>query len=469
MNNKKRTFIIRTIVFACILALFVELATYVFMAKESFYKNEEFFSEKQEFDVCFFGSSHSENFFDPMALWRDYGITSYNFGNPKEPIPVTYWVIENVINKNKPKIVVLDIHCFNNTNDLDDFSEYIHYGLDSFPLTGKKISAINDLCKTFSEELEMIFPIAKYHARWKDLGKDHSQDIDYFIKGTLSYGHTYTMRVEKFEDNILTDDIAEVSNDSKDLYYLNRLIDLCNRNDIELVFVSTPFSMGQVHQKNINYMDKFCKEKNIPFVNYNRMDSIINMHTDLYNVEHVNQSGLLKVTDYIGSYLKKNYDLIDHREDEKYISWDKYYNDFYLNLKYESLWAVDSINSALMLLHDRDYNSAVLVDDFRLSENEDIKELISNVDPKCDLCILSDDEDSINVKHTDEIKGFLEKYDMLDVVSVAHPELSDVAAVIVSMDKKSQVNLVKLYINNGSEVVCENVFSSIAPKYIFKE
>ena len=44
--------------------------------------------------------------------------------------------------------------------------------------------------------------------------------------------------------------------------------------------------------------------------------------------EHLNYTGALKVTSYLGEYLKNNNDLPDHREDKSFEAWNEAYNNF---------------------------------------------------------------------------------------------------------------------------------------------
>lgn len=443
-----------TILFVLIFIIAFAGASYVMAAKECKYKNKEFFTEKNELDVMFFGSSHAENFFDPMALWRDYGITSYNFGNPEEPIPVTYWMMENAIHYNRPKIIVMDVFMINNTNPDKSMSGCIHYGLDAFPLNSKKIQAINDLCVDTNDKLDKLFTISTYHSRWQNIGDDHKNDIDFFVKGSLSYGHPYTMNVEPFENNEITDEISDIDDTNRDIIYLNKVIELCENNGIKLVFTSTPYKTTNKRQMDVNFVEKMAEKKGIPFVNYNKMPSIVNMQIDMYNIEHVNPSGLSKVTDYIGNYLSEKYQLEDHRGEIKYSDWQRYYDDFYLPLKYESMWSVDSFESLLMLLHDGEIKSKVImIDD--LSTNDEINLLLENVSRKCEI---------IN----SDFEAYTEDFQAMGIDVNAMNE-ENLAAVVIVFDSVSNPVLVKCFEKNSDSFICNNIYVKIEPKYIFKE
>ena len=69
-------------------------ATVVLERKDSLYKYADFFdmAEKDQIDVLFMGSSHVINAINPVFLFEDYGITSYNMGGHGAMLQATYWM-----------------------------------------------------------------------------------------------------------------------------------------------------------------------------------------------------------------------------------------------------------------------------------------------------------------------------------------------------------------------------------------
>ena len=57
---------------------------------------------------------------------------------------------------------------------------------------------------------------------------------------------------------------------------------------------------------------------------------------DFYNSKHVNFMGAEKYTEYLSAYLAENYDLPDHRGQEKYESWEEAY-EYYLDFTEEGI------------------------------------------------------------------------------------------------------------------------------------
>ena len=56
-----------------------------------------FFEDQLGFDVLFMGTSRTLDAIQPMELWRDWGVTSYNMGNNSEPLGMTYHVLNFAI------------------------------------------------------------------------------------------------------------------------------------------------------------------------------------------------------------------------------------------------------------------------------------------------------------------------------------------------------------------------------------
>lgn len=479
IKNKKY---INVVIFIILLLFSILAVTRILSAREPENKNRVFLYNKCNYDVMFFGSSHAENFFDPMRLWKDYNITSYNFGNPEEPLKVTYWVMENAFNVVKPKIAVVDLYMFNREYDSTD-GKYYHYGIGPFPTSAVKIEAANDLSEDINGKLDKLFPLSTYHSRWKDIIKKDTEDIDYFMNGCLSYGHSYTMNVVPFENKEISDSASEIDENSIDVATIKRMINLCNNNGIELIFVSTPYVMESVEQKDMNGIEKFLEMENIPFINYNKSPYVIDKEIDLYNVGHVNQSGLRKVTKYLGEYIRSKYSLNDKSENDKQL-FDMLYSD-YETLKYESLWATDKIEQTLMLIHDDNYKSVIYFRDASSIKDETRYKLMQNIYRE-DITINNDDivfydmntlslfdsaisEGKSYLIYTNDDGGFTELIgeDADDKILEECNDYEIKDGFVIVKDLNNNIKIIKNYTLNGDELDGETLFTDFDTKYLF--
>ena len=124
--------------------LLLATASNICERKVSKYRFSSFFANDEEYDVMFYGSSHMINAVFPNYLWRDYGISAYNFGAHADYLPSTYWVMKNTFDYVSPQLVVVD--CFTISEQFKVCSyEFWHDWIDAFPLSISKVEAINDL------------------------------------------------------------------------------------------------------------------------------------------------------------------------------------------------------------------------------------------------------------------------------------------------------------------------------------
>ena len=117
--------------------------------------------------------------------------------------------------------------------------------------------------------------------------------------------------------------------------YLNDLLDYLDENDINALFVVTPYEAKDHEQRRFNYMADIITGRGYNFLDMNRhLDEIgLDYSKDIRDYgTHTNVSGAEKVTTFLEKYLLENYRqkgialTVDHREDPRYKSWDKAYD-----------------------------------------------------------------------------------------------------------------------------------------------
>ena len=101
-----------------------------------------FFSEKQDIDVFFMGTSHVLDGVTPMELWRDYGISTYNMATSSETLGMTEQILKLCIQTHKPKVAVIDVYYIDKPDDLEWTYSYRHLFFDAVPLSPAKFDAV---------------------------------------------------------------------------------------------------------------------------------------------------------------------------------------------------------------------------------------------------------------------------------------------------------------------------------------
>lgn len=112
---------------------------------------------------------------------------------------------------------------------------------------------------------------------------------------------------------------------------------------------------------NANTVGSIAEEYGIRYVNLIRLDSVVDYAVDCYDQRgHLNPSGGLKVTDFIGAYLAEHYGLEDHRGDTDYAGWQKDDRD-YAAYKRGVILGQDKLPDLLMLLHDDSVSASIAI------------------------------------------------------------------------------------------------------------
>ena len=121
--------VFKSIIFLILLSLAIAATVVIVKRKESDYKYTDFFNEakKDHIDVLFMGSSHVINAINPVFLFEEYGITSYNMGGHGAMLQATYWELQQALEYCTPKWVVVDtymleksIRYLDNREEFDD-------------------------------------------------------------------------------------------------------------------------------------------------------------------------------------------------------------------------------------------------------------------------------------------------------------------------------------------------------------
>ena len=151
-----------------------------------------FFSEKQDIDVFFMGTSHVLDGVTPMELWRDYGISAYNMATSSETLGMTEQILKLCIQTHKPKVAVIDVYYIDKPDDLEWTYSYRHLFFDAVPLSPAKFDAVRAILPK-GEWLEFMMPFSLYHSRWEELLSGQSTrlvDCEPFMMGSeMRVGH----------------------------------------------------------------------------------------------------------------------------------------------------------------------------------------------------------------------------------------------------------------------------------------
>lgn len=343
--------------------------------KESRRKYSDFLELADQVDVLFLGSSHVLNGINPVQLYSEYGITSYNMGKPGGMVTESYWMLMNALDYCTPKCVVVDLWALDRDYQyLDIMNGYesdeetrnsvslLHNNMDIWPISRTKIAAIRDLISDDGIRKEFLWDFTLYHDRWSALGSDDFTALG----GRMESG--YLLGAEQRPELYLNPLIGQAEDTAQTLpgksvcvEYLEKILTVCNEKGIDVVLTFLPMATSYDQDRQaVNTAEQIADEWGVPFLNMlpHETQSLVDYYTDMSDDTHLNVNGMRKVTGYIGTVLKDACELPDHRADTGYAAWGEkvaqWQSDEIHRLSgqadlYAELGAIQNINASVVI------------------------------------------------------------------------------------------------------------------------
>ena len=260
--------------------------------------------DENTIDLIILGDSEAFTSIIPMQIWNDYGYTSYVCCSPAQTMPESITFLIKALKKQKPKMIILEASNIYNGSERDEHIQKV---------------------------LEYTLPVFEYHNRWKTIKKEELfEDINYDVINDLK-GYHFTKSIVKASLNDKmnpTDEVNIIPRSNK--LYIKLLKKYCKSNDIELLILRTPTTYSWDY-KSYNGVKEFTDKEKIEYVDMNLLNDEVKIDWERDSKDggdHLNHFGAIKTTKYVENYLYEKNILIDHRNDEKYNSWNNSYKNY---------------------------------------------------------------------------------------------------------------------------------------------
>lgn len=283
---------------------------------ESLYKQK-----KDSIDVLLLGSSRIFCNVRTGILWDEYGFSSYDLGGAETPTWTSYYHLKEALRNQHPKVVVFEVSVsairpalFPPIFWIEDNIYGMRWSMDRIRLTKMQ---------TYEENFKKtIIPLSVMHDRYRELTKndfiDQNNSINY--KG---FDEREGIHPVEAPDILGVTERTPIEKQAED--YLRKIIQLCKDEQISLLFIVAPYSASAEDQSKYNYIFDIADEEDVPYIDFNQCYQEYDMDysTDMTDEFHLNASGTVKFSKYLGGLLKDRYELQDHRGDKNYVSWEK--------------------------------------------------------------------------------------------------------------------------------------------------
>lgn len=293
----------------------------------------EYYNDKSDHEVLFIGDCEVYENFSTIELWEDYGITSYIRGSAQQLTWQSYYLLEDALRYETPKVVVFNVLALK--YDQPQNEAYNRMSIDGMKWSFSKINNIKASMTADEQFIEYVFPLLRYHSRWSELKHDDYEHI--FSKDLVSH-NGYYMRVDTKPQSPFPDPtpLADYTLGENAMSYLQKMVNLCKEKGIALVLIKAPTEFPHWYDEWDEQVRAFAEENDVEYINYIPLQEEIglDMSQDTYDAGlHLNTQGAEKMAKYFGQYLVDNYELTDYRNDALYATIWQEKVDFYNSMK----------------------------------------------------------------------------------------------------------------------------------------
>ena len=255
--------------------------------------------DPQTVEILNMGDSLSLATLTPMEMWRQKGYTSFNIGADGIRMPEAYYTVVEASENQTPKYLMLETLMLFRYNEKQDMQMLI------------------------SQPLYHRFTFLKYHSIWKPYVEGRGVKI--YHKGYLVNRkvNPYEGSLDYLDEPLGSGNKTAVPDFNR--AWFRRIKKFCDQNQITLILYSMA-SPKNYDWERINNLEKFAQEEGVEYLDLNQMwkEIGIDWMTDSNDHgDHLNLSGVEKVTTFFGNYFSEKGGLTDHRGDPAFSSWDE--------------------------------------------------------------------------------------------------------------------------------------------------
>lgn len=286
----------------------------------------DFYESEDEIETIFLGTSHCFRAYNPMIYEELTGEEAFNLGSSSQNIDTSYYLLKEALKYQDIKKVYLDLyHVFFFFNP--DNRELIEANIisDYMKLSVNKVDFI--LHRSSSEHYTNSF--LPFRRDWQLLG-DFSyikenlakkqqesyinyapvvyDDEQYVAKGFVA--STATLDAEAHEWIPKSDKIDLSEDASFAMEYLEKIVQLCKKEEIELIFLTAPSYKEYIetmdsYQEIHDFVQELADQKGVVYWDFNVLpEEILNLTTeDFMDEDHLNGSGAEKVTKCLAEFV----------------------------------------------------------------------------------------------------------------------------------------------------------------------
>lgn len=318
--------VLKQILFFIILGSVILLFNELIEPKDENYDKYKIFNELEDYsiNVCYTGTSTSDAAINPEIIDNIAGCNSFNYSVTGMRIQHLYFRMVDMLKTQKPELIVIDTTAFipiqENTKTM-----LLRWAFNALPLSSNKHEAVDALVDDENKKYYYInYP--SYHNRifeltaedWKKSLNLYEYPIESFYptpskSGWRNLGESCLEKKDDFFMNDYSKITEEYPLDEEQKEYLEKTLDLCSENDIKVLFLSTPYKYTQeftaeINVKVNNYLRNNYESENVKVLDMNTKYKELGFdYCYLKDEGHTNREGAELISNFLGEYLRDNY------------------------------------------------------------------------------------------------------------------------------------------------------------------
>jgi hypothetical protein len=274
----------------------------------------EYYLSEKNHSLLIIGDCEVHENISPITLWDEFGITSYIRGGAQQLVWHSYYLLEDALRYETPEAVLFSVQAMRHGEPQRE--EYNRLNIGGMRLSTTKLRAISASRMPGESYLSYLFPLLRYHDRWRELSSD---DFRYYFGTSKRVSHNgYMMRCDVMPAGVFprAPRLPDYRFSDKAYYYLDRIRELCEENGIHLVLLKAPVLFPHWYDEWDEQITAYAEKHGLLYINaLSVSDDIgIDFGTDTYNAGlHLNVNGAEKLAAYLGAVLRESFDLPDDR------------------------------------------------------------------------------------------------------------------------------------------------------------
>ena len=287
---------------------------------------QEYYPQAKYSDVIFVGPSTVFSAVSPVVLWEHNGISSYVRGNASQTMWISYYMVEDALKCRKPELVCLDTTFIKYD---DDFVEEpsTRKSLDGMRMSSSKIKCAMASMGEDEKLADYIVPLFRYHSRWKEFSWD---DIRYaYYNNPVTFnGYLKDDEVEAADkDELVYAKGDDVKISPKNEEYLRKLLALCREKGVQVMLFKVPSFSDNWSLEYDRQIEEIAGDYGVKYTNFDAYNDAVGLDYSVDSPDggsHLNTTGAVKFSEYLGDMIKEDYNVSDRSGDVKYQkNWEK--------------------------------------------------------------------------------------------------------------------------------------------------